>query len=138
MKRLLEFLTNKWVLGIIGLTALSLLIWFGAEFIKFGSDNVTLSTTTRWIIISLFWLIWLTWNMAQWLVERRQNKELIGSIEESQEEAKNPDDERSQEELTAMSQRFREALATLKKTRFKSRFGSRSLYQLPWLSLIHI
>ena len=88
MKRLLEFLTNKWVLGIIGLPALSLLIWFGAEFIKFGSDNVTLSTTTRWIIISLFWLIWLTWNMAQWLVERRQNKELIGSIEESQEEAK--------------------------------------------------
>ncbi|WP_320818877.1 type VI secretion system membrane subunit TssM [Thalassolituus sp.] len=136
MKRLLEFLTNKWVLGIIGLTALSLLIWFGAEFIKFGSDNVTLSTTTRWIVIGLFWLIWLTWNMAQWLVERRQNKELIGSIEESQEEAKNPDDERSQEELTAMSQRFREALATLKKTRFKSRFGSRSLYQLPWYIII--
>ena len=136
MKRLLEFLGNKWVLGIIGLTALSLLIWFGAEFIKFGSDNVTLSTTTRFIIIGLFWLIWLTWNLSQWLVERRQNKELIGSIEESQEEAPNPDDERSQEELSAMSQRFREALMTLKKTRFKSRSGNRSLYQLPWYIII--
>ena len=136
MKRLLEFLGNKWVLGIIGLTALSLLIWFGAEFIKFGSDNVTLSHATRWIIIGLFWLIWLTWNVSQWLVERRQNKELIGSIEESQEDAPNPDDERSQEELSAMAQRFREALSTLKKTRFKSRSGNRSLYQLPWYIII--
>ena len=137
MKRLIQFLGNKWVLGIIGLIALSLLIWFGAEFIKFGADNVTLSHSTRFIIIGIFWLIWLTWNISQWLVERKQNKELIGGIEESQEEAPvDPDAELSQEEQAAVASRFQEALATLKKSRFKSRYGSRSLYQLPWYIII--
>lgn len=136
MKRLIEFLGSKWVLGIIGLTALSLLIWFGAEFIKFGADNVTLSGTTRGIIIGVFWLVWITWNISQLLVERRQNKELIGGIEESQEGTTDPDLELSQEEQQAVAGRFQEALEILKKSRFKSRYGSRSLYQLPWYIII--
>jgi len=136
MKKLVAFLQNKWVMGIIGLTALSLLIWFGAEFIKFGADNVTLSTTTRFIIIGIFWALWLTWNLSQWLLERRQNRELLGEIEASQEPAANPDEERSQEELAAMAQRFRDALMTLKNARFRSRRGKRSLYQLPWYIII--
>ena len=137
MKKLLAFFQNKWVLGIIGLTALSLLIWFGAEFIKFGADNMTLSATTRVIIIGVIWLFWLTWNLAQWLVERRQNKELLGEIEASQaSETSDPDQERSQEELAAMATRFRDALNTLKKARFSSRRGKLSLYQLPWYIII--
>lgn len=136
MKRLIDFLGNKWVLGVIGLTALSLLIWFGAGFIKFGADNVTLSATARIMIIAVFWLIWLSWNISQLLVERRQNKELIGGIEESQEDAADPDAELSQEEQMAVAKRFQEALLTLKKSRFKSRYGSRSLYQLPWYIII--
>ena len=136
MKKLVAFLQNKWVMGIIGLTALSLLIWFGAEFIKFGADNVTLSTTTRFIIIGIVWALWLTWNLSQWLLERRQNRELLGEIEASQEPAANPDEERSQEELAAMAQRFRDALMTLKNARFRSRRGKRSLYQLPWYIII--
>lgn len=137
MKRLIEFLGNKWVLGVIGLIALSLLIWFGAGFIKFGSDNITLSATSRWVVIGFFWLVWLTWNISQLLVERRQNKELISGINEAQEDAvADPDAELSQEELAAVASRFQEALETLKKSRFKSRYGSRSLYQLPWYIII--
>ena len=139
MKKLLAFLQNKWVVGIIGLTALSLLIWFGAEFIKFGADNMTLSPVTRAIIIGFFWLFWLTWNVSQWLVERRQNKELLGEIESSQQkdnDVVDPDQERSQEELAQMATRFRDALATLKKARFSSRRGKLSLYQLPWYIII--
>lgn len=137
MKKLAAFLLNKWTLGIIGLTALSLLIWFGAEFIKFGENNETLSVTVRTMTIGLFWLIWLIWHLAVWLVERKQNQELLGEIEASQEtDVVDPDEERSQEELTAMAQRFREALMTLKKARFQSRRGKRSLYQLPWYIII--
>ncbi|WP_370981198.1 type VI secretion system membrane subunit TssM [Agaribacterium sp. ZY112] len=135
MKRLLEFFTNKWVLGVIGLSALSLLIWFGAGYIKFGADNTTLSELTRGIIIGVIWAIWLTWNLSQWLVERKQNRELLKDLEEAQ-EASNPDEERSKEELAAISQRFREAMSTLKKSRFKARGGSKSLYQLPWYIII--
>ncbi|MCX2795552.1 type VI secretion system membrane subunit TssM [Microbulbifer thermotolerans] len=136
MKRLRDFFANKWVLGLIGLVALSLLIWFGADYIKFGSDNTTLSRGVRLTIILFIAAIWLVWNLSQWLVERRQNQALIKEIEESQEEEVDPDEERSREELNALSTRFREAMEVLRKARFKSDRGSVSLYQLPWYIII--
>ncbi|QKX16443.1 type VI secretion system membrane subunit TssM [Microbulbifer sp. YPW1] len=136
MKRLANFFTNKWVLGLIGLCALSLLIWFGADYIKFGSDNATLSTGVRLTIIVFMFAIWLVWNLSQWLVERRQNQALIQGIEESQEDEADPDQERSREELNALSERFRDAMQVLRKARFKSQRGNVSLYQLPWYIII--
>lgn len=136
MKRLRDFFTNKWVLGLIGLTALSLLIWFGADYIKFGSDNATLSHGVRLTLIVFIFVIWLVWNLSQWLVERRQNQALIKEIEESQQDEVDPDQERSREELSALSSRFREAMEVLRKARFKSDRGSVSLYQLPWYIII--
>ncbi|MBN8429890.1 type VI secretion system membrane subunit TssM [Microbulbifer salipaludis] len=135
MKRLAIFFTNKWVLGLIGLCALSLLIWFGADYIKFGSDNATLPSGARLTIIVFIFAIWLVWNLSQWLVERRQNQALIQGIEESQEEV-DPDEERSREELNALSERFRDAMQVLRKARFKSQRGNVSLYQLPWYIII--
>ncbi|MCW8128139.1 type VI secretion system membrane subunit TssM [Microbulbifer halophilus] len=137
MRRLRNFFTNKWVLGLIGLTALSLLIWFGANYIKFGADNATLSHGVRLTIIVFLFAIWLVWNLSQWLVERRQNKALIDGIEESREEERaDPDEERSREELSALSGRFREAMEVLRRARFKSDRGNVSLYQLPWYIII--
>ncbi|WNZ56675.1 type VI secretion system membrane subunit TssM [Microbulbifer sp. EKSA008] len=137
MKRLRNFFTNKWVLGLIGLSALSLLIWFAADYIKFGSDNATLSHSVRLTIIVFIFAIWLVWNISQWLVERRQNQALIKGIEESQEaDSTDPDEERSLEELNALSGRFREAMGVLRSARFKSDKGQVSLYQLPWYIII--
>ncbi|HEY8570193.1 type VI secretion system membrane subunit TssM [Microbulbifer sp.] len=137
MKRLANFFSSKWVLGLIGLLALSLLIWFGADYIKFGSDNATLSSGVRITIIVFLFAIWLVWNLSQWMVERRQNQALIESIESSkEEESLDPDRERSQEELVALSERFREAMQVLRRARFKSQRGKVSLYQLPWYIII--
>ncbi|MFC6634130.1 type VI secretion system membrane subunit TssM [Microbulbifer taiwanensis] len=136
MKRLRDFFTNKWVVGFIGLLALSLLIWFGADYIKFGSDNATLSHSLRITLIVFFFAIWLVWHLSQWLVERRQNRALIQEIEASQEGEVDPDQERSREELEALSSRFREAMEVLRKARFKSDRGRVSLYQLPWYIII--
>ncbi|MBY6189989.1 type VI secretion system membrane subunit TssM [Microbulbifer agarilyticus] len=137
MKRLANFFSNKWVLGLIGLSALSLLIWFGAGYIKFGSDNATLSKGPRLVIIVFLFTIWFVWNLAQWLVERRQNQALIESIESSREDpAKDPDQARSEEELHALSDRFRDAMKVLRKARFHSERGQVSLYQLPWYIII--
>ncbi|WP_193165781.1 type VI secretion system membrane subunit TssM [Microbulbifer hainanensis] len=136
MKRLRDFFTNKWVVGLIGLLALSLLIWYGADYIKFGSDNATLSHKTRLTIIVFLFAVWIVWHLSQWLVERRQNRALIDEIEESQDEAVDPDEARSREELGALSNRFREAMEVLRKARFKSERGNVSLYQLPWYIII--
>ena len=68
MSRLKAFFTHKWTLGVIGLFALSLLIWFGAEYIKFGENNTTLPHSVRISIIATLVLIWLTWNFCLWLI----------------------------------------------------------------------
>ncbi len=136
MKRLLAFFTNKWVMGFIGLSALSLLIWFGGNYIKFGEDNATLAPSTRISIIAAIWLIWLTWNICLLIIERRNNRMLLNDMEAEDSSTVSPDEERSQEELNAISERFQDALSTLKKSRFKSRSGSKSLYQLPWYIII--
>lgn len=136
MKRLAIFFTSKWVLGLIGLLALSLLIWFGADYIKFGSENTTLPGAVRITIITFLFALWLVWHLSQWLLERRQNQALIAGIEASQEEDVDPDQERSREELNALSDRFRDAMQVLRKARFKSSQGTISLYQLPWYIII--
>lgn len=136
MRRVRGFFTNKWVLGFIGIAALALLIWFGADYIKFGSNNTTLPPAIRITLIVFVLVIWLVWNLSQWLVERRQNQALLDSIEATQEAEDDPEQERSREELNTLNERFREAMQVLRKARFKSRQGSVSLYQLPWYIII--
>lgn len=135
MNRVVAFFCNKWVIGIIGLIALSLLIWFGAGYVKFGENNSTLSPAVRMGIILTIISIWFTWNICLFLVERRNNRQLLDNIQ-SEEDTGTPDDERSKEEQEAIQERFKEALSVLKKSRFKSRNGSKSLYQLPWYIII--
>ncbi len=139
MKKVFNKLNNRWVIGIIGVLALSALIWFGAEYIKFGADNVALSKSTRWIIIALIFFTWLTVSLIRWGLEQRQNSQLMEELEEGEAEqasAVDPTQERSAEELELIKGRFKEALAVLKKSRFKSDAGSKTLYQLPWYIII--
>ncbi|UTA46618.1 type VI secretion system membrane subunit TssM [Simiduia sp. 21SJ11W-1] len=136
MNRLANFFTHKITLLVLGLCALSVVIWYGADYIKFGEDNLTLSTTTRLVLISASWFIAILWHFIAWLIERKQNAALIESLQQTEEDAISPDEERSNEELTAIAERFKDALAVLKKARFKKGGRSRSLYQLPWYIII--
>ncbi|MBX2858039.1 MAG: type VI secretion system membrane subunit TssM [Cellvibrionaceae bacterium] len=137
MRRVVAFFTNRWVIGIIGLLAISLLIWFGANYIKFGEDNATIGGGTRALIIIVIWSFWLAWNISRWVFERKQNDKLLTNMKEAEQEAAvNPDEQRSQEEIQAISNRFREAMDTLRKSRFKSSRGEVSLYQLPWYIIV--
>lgn len=135
MNRIVSFFCHKWVVGIIGLAALSLLIWFGAGYVKFGANNSTLSPAVRAAIIIALISIWLTWNVCLVLVERRNNRQLLEHLQTGDAPG-DPDDQRSREEQETIQQRFKDAMAVLKKSRFKSRQGSKSLYQLPWYIII--
>ncbi len=137
MRRLLTFLTNKWVLSFIGVLALCLLIWLGADYVKFGADNTPLSHGARLIIMLLLLFAWVVWRLLSWGLEKRQNNELLDSIEQAETEAAaDPDEQRTAEELAQISGRFRDALDTLRRSRFKATGNSKALYQLPWYIII--
>ena len=111
MKRLLDLIKNKIFLGLLGVIALGLVIWFGADFVKFGEDNTTLSSTVRLILILGVVLIWLVIQMVGMFLSQRRNSGMLNALQESQ---VNPDEEKRDQELAALNQRFRDGMAILR------------------------
>lgn len=136
MQRVAAFFKNRFVLSFIGILALSLLIWFGLDYIKFGADNSTVASSTRFLLIALLFGIWLTHLITVQLLDRRRNGQMLDGIKDNQGAQANPDDGRSREEQEQLARRFSDAVQLLRKTRFKGANGSRALYQLPWYIVI--
>lgn len=133
MKRLVTILTNKIFLGLLGVILIGLVIWFGADFVKFGEDNATLSISMRLILILGVLLIWLIAQLVSLLLTYRRNQ---GLAKELSQPAADPDAEKAGQEVEALNKRFAEGMAVLKKARFDSANGRVSLYQLPWYIII--
>ncbi len=138
MIRLLSRLNNRWVYGLIGILAISMVIWRGADYIRFGADNTSLSTNARLIIIAVIFLIWLIWSLVRWGLQQRKNNKMMDELQEEDKSAAaaDPDQERSAEEIKLINDRFKDALGVLKKSRFNSGSGGKTLYQLPWYIII--
>ncbi|OUS04758.1 hypothetical protein A9Q81_05660 [Gammaproteobacteria bacterium 42_54_T18] len=139
MKRIIGFITDKRVLTIIGLIALSVLIWLGGPFVHFGEDNVAPlgSVVARLVaIIVLFGLWGLTALLGQWKNKQRTAK-LLNEVQGL--DAGNDDGaqtNQSGEEVAILQKRFTDALTVLKKTKFQHKGGSKALYDLPWYIVI--
>lgn len=133
MKRFVSILKNKIVLGLLGVIALSLVIWFGADFVKFGADNATLSTTVRLLLMLSVLLIWLLAQLFSMWWSHRKNKTMLADIEEDQVDQ---DAARADDEVAALNKRFSEGMAILRRAKFETSKGKVALYQLPWYIII--
>jgi len=139
MKKIIEFFKNKIVISLIGLLALSILIWFIGPMIKFGEDNSAPlgSSTARLIAIIILVVLWGLNNLRVQLMDKKQNDDLLGDLESNQESlVLDGSDDQSSEEMHQMNQRFSEALGTLKKLKFKGKGSKKALYELPWYIII--
>jgi len=139
MKKIIEFFKNRIVISIIGLLALSIVIWFAGPLIKFGEDNTAPlgSAVARLIAIIIIVVLWGLNNLRVQLMSKKQNDELLGDLEENQESlVLDGSSDQSSEEMQQMNQRFSEALSTLKKLKFKGKGSKKALYELPWYIII--
>jgi len=139
MKKIIEFFKNKIVISIIGLLALSIVIWFAGPLIKFGEDNTAPlgSAVARLVAIIIIVVLWGLNNLRIQLTNKKQNDELLGDLEENQESlVLDGSADQSSEEMQQMNQRFSEALSTLKKLKFKGKGSKKALYELPWYIII--
>lgn len=139
MKKVIEFFKNKIVISVIGLLALSILIWFAGPLIKFGEDNAAPleSVTARLIVILILVVLWGLNNLRIQLMNKKNNDDLLDDLEDNQEATfSDASSEQSAEERQQMSQRFTEALSTLKKLKFKGNGSNKALYELPWYIII--
>ncbi len=129
MKKFLEIITNRWFIATIGFIALGLLIWFFGPLLGFGDSRPFESVFVRLLTISIFVSIFLIFELVRFIRSKRASDKLGQSIVESDDGS----DDRSEEEVAALKERFEEAVSVLKKTGSGKRQG---LYELPWYIII--
>ena len=86
MSKVVEFFKNRIVISIIGLIALSLLIWFAGPLIKFGESNSAPlgSAIARLILIMIILVAWGLNNLRTQMQDKKQNDELVNDLQDNQ------------------------------------------------------
>ncbi|WP_296266605.1 type VI secretion system membrane subunit TssM [Pseudomonas sp. UBA6562] len=127
MKALLGFVV-RWIVPLLGLVALSLIIWFVGPLF-----DVLASPAARWTLIGLLFAVWLAWRVYALVKARRQAAKVLQSL--AAETPPDPASVATAQELSSLRQRMDEALALLKKARLGGD-ERRNLYELPWYVII--
>jgi len=118
----------RWVIPLLGLIALSLIIWFVGPLL-----DVLVPEGRRWALIVLLFAAWLAYRVFRILQARRQAAEVMRSL--AAQTPADPNSVATAEELTSLRQRMDEALALLKKAKLGGD-ERRNLYELPWYVII--
>lgn len=140
MKKILGLIFNRWVMAILGLIAVSLLIWFVGPLIAIGNLRPLESSLVRWLTIAaivIFYLGKMIWSLAS---VKFANAKLMEGL--SKPSAHSPQDAAGSEEVAVLSKRFADAADVLKNAKLGSGKGSglfsgkRYVYELPWYIFI--
>jgi len=139
MKKFLGFILHPITISIFGLVLISILIWFAGPYIKFGENNTAPlgSATSRLLAIMVIIILWGLNNLRIQLRANKSNKGLVEDLEENQAELqKNAESGQAAQEIQQLNQRFSQALATLKKLKFRGSGRKKALYELPWYIIV--
>ena len=135
LKKIIDILTNRWLLSVLGILFLSLFIWYVGQILAFGSwvplgnDNVRLG----FILLVIF--IWAGINIYRAYKQKKTNQNIIDTLAGGAGQ-QNYAEAASEQEVAVLQDRFKQALHTLKKSRLGGQGGPRYLYQLPWYVII--
>ena len=125
MKNFLRKVFNPLVLGILGLLALSAIVWWVLPLIAFGENRPFDSVWVRLGLLVLMWGLWggvLAWKAHQ---RRKTNAALLQGL--------GAGPSASDKEAQVLATRFNEAVQRLKAAKGGSFFGGgQYLYELPW------
>ncbi len=139
MKNIINFFKNPTVISIIGLIALSIIIWFIGPSIKFGSNNYAPlgGETARLVFILLIAFAWGISNLMTQKKNQKNNEEFVSDLQENQHQNDNNKvNAQSNSEVIQIEKRFTEALSTLKRLKFSGKGSKKALYELPWYIII--
>nr|WP_246884262.1 type VI secretion system membrane subunit TssM [Pseudomonas protegens] len=112
----------------LGLIALSLIIWFIGPLLEF-----LVPEGRRWALIIFIFALWIGYRVFCIIQTRRHAAKVLQSL--AADTPPDPDSVATAEELAALRQRMDEALALLKKAKLGGD-ERRNLYELPWYVII--
>ncbi|WP_137937468.1 type VI secretion system membrane subunit TssM [Chitinivorax sp. B] len=136
MRKLFSWLIKPPVLAFIGVLLLSLLVWFEGPLLAFNDKKPFESSTTRWVIILILFLLWAGYFGCKWLFARLAEAKLRqGVAEAGADQPPPPGAAESASEVAALGKRFQDALDTLRKAHGGKR-GAHYLYDIPWYLIV--
>lgn len=127
MKAFFSFVI-RWVIPLLGLIALSLIIWFIGPLLEF-----LVPEGRRGALIIFIFALWIGYRVFCIIQARRHAAKVLQSL--AADTPPDPDSVATAEELAALRQRMDEALALLKKAKLGGD-ERRNLYELPWYVII--
>ena len=135
MKATISFFKNRWVISLIGLLAISILIWFIGPLISIAGSTPLAGEIARLLAILVIVVLWGLNNLRSEMQVNKANAKLIdGMAEPAMHDGMDAVADQSAEEVETLRERFDEALQVLKKTARKK--GGAGIYDLPWYVII--
>ena len=135
MKAIIGFFRNRWVISVIGLLAISILVWFIGPLISIAGSTPLASEVSRLVAILVVVVLWGLNNLRIQMQVNKSNAQMIGGMTEPvMDSSSNAVADQSAEEVGVLRERFDEALQVLKKTARKK--GGAGIYDLPWYIII--
>ncbi len=131
MKSVLRFLTNPWLLGVLGLLFLSALVWIFGPLLGFGDARPLESAAVRMAVIAGLVVLWLFWRLLKYIQALKAERKIVDGLVQPGSE---PAPDMSAEEIEVLRKRFEEAVDILKKSRRRDKKAG--LYDLPWYIII--
>lgn len=135
MRAIANFFKNTWVIQLIGLIAISALVWFVGPLISIGDTTPLVTESSRLLTILCILILWGLNILRRHLVATRSNRNMIRDLAAPESETSLLS-RASDEEIGILSKNFEEALGVLKKNRSKGLKGGQYLYELPWYMII--
>ncbi len=142
MKKILKLLFNRLTLTILGLVAISALIWFAGPLIAFADYYPLASDTHRMILIAViivFYIGKLVWKFIQ---SKNLNTRFMEGLLQQPPAQQDSMNSTGNEEVALLQKRFEEAVAVLKNTNFGkkhallAKLNRQYVYELPWYIFI--
>lgn len=132
---ILSFLSSRVFLTLVGIVALSLVVWFLGPRIGFGSMTPLAPEGVRIAVIAGIFAIWVATEVIRRWRLRWLNRRMIESLAESR-TLTSLSDNADQEEAEIIRQRFEQALEVLQNRTVSGSRGAHYLYEMPWYVLI--
>ena len=122
----------NWLITLIGVLALSALVWFGGPYLAVADHRILAGQVTRLIIIMILLMLWGLNNLRVSHQAKKGNRQLAEGLAQGDDDAG-----QRESEVSVLNSRFKEAVDILRRSTGKKRqYSDNYLYELPWYILI--
>ncbi|MCU7878890.1 MAG: type VI secretion system membrane subunit TssM [Candidatus Thiodiazotropha sp. (ex Lucinoma borealis)] len=136
MQAILRIIKNRWLIAVLGLIAISVIIWLVGPLIAIAGLEPLGSVLARLITIAVVVLLWGAIQLRRYLASRKKNQQMLESVVGQKVLPGDNRSHESDEEVQILSQRLDDAIRILKESKVGGKHNRQYLYQLPWYMFI--